>query len=635
MHRLRRLLVVMAATLLLVAQVVPAAANPQGAGNAPEFGRYLIALKPGVSAAHVAGPDLEFLFSLTGMNVMAARLTPGGLARLANDPRVEYVEEDILRELYDHDNPSPSGEITWGLDDVHAPEAWETTRGGGIKVCVIDSGIDFNHHEFGANIKDSKNFVDDGQPTAQDGLGHGTHVTGTIAAALNGVGVAGVAYGVDLYIARVFDNNGGGAYTSVIVNAVNWCSDTVGADVFNMSFGSSTSNRTEKQSMDKAYNNGRLLIAASGNSGANRVGYPAAYGSVVATGAVDRRNVLASFSQYGKDQELVAPGVGVLSTVPLGTGLLGTMSEDGTTYEAYAMDGSGTGDVLNVPLVECGLATSTSSCSGKPSSGPWIAMINRGDIAFSEKVTNVMAQGATAAIIANNDTAFADDPGSFTLGDGSFIPSVSVSYNSGVAIRNGGLGTGSVTVGVADYDYYDGTSMASPHAVGVAALAWSANRSLSNAQVRTILQETAKDLGAAGRDNTYGYGLVQAHAAVAAALAAGGGGGDPPPPGENGQMTVTIDAGGPYNAGDWVNFTITVTDTTSGAPHSGAAISGSILAPNGSTAATFSGTTNGNGTVAFRWKSNRNGAKGTYTINANATLSGYDPANGSTTFELQ
>ena len=131
-----------------------------------------------------------------------------------------------------------------------------------------------------------------------------------------------------------------------------------------------------------------------------------------------------------------------------------------------------------------------------------------------------MAQGAAAAIIANNDTVNKDDVGNFTLGAaGTWIPSVSVSYNSGVSIRRQGLGTGSVAVAATDYGFNNGTSMATPHASAVAALAWSVNPALSNAQIRAILSSTSTDLGAHGRDDLYGHGLVQADAAVGAALA--------------------------------------------------------------------------------------------------------------------
>ena len=142
-------------------------------------------------------------------------------------------------------------------------------------------------------------------------------------------------------------------------------------------------------------------------------------------------------------------------------------------------------------------------------------MVNRGTNTFSEKVQNVMSQGATAVILTNNDTVSPDDPGNFTLGTaGNWIAAVSVSYNSGTLLRSGSLGAGSVEVTPWDYSYFEGTSMATPHVSAVAAIAWSVNPLLTNDQIRKVLQSSAEDLGDAGRDNKYGYGLVQADAAV-------------------------------------------------------------------------------------------------------------------------
>lgn len=257
-----------------------------------------------------------------------------------------------------------------------------------------------------------------------------------------------------------------------------------------------------------------LIIAAAGNGGNSQMSYPASYPSVISVAAVDANLVKADFSQYNKEVELAAPGVSVYSSVIQGTGTSSTASEDGVTYFSNGLEFSGLGNVTG-PLVECGLATTTTSCMDKPSSGAWIALISRGEISFADKVTNVIAQGASAAIITNNDTANPDDASSFTLGAaGNWIPTVSVSYNSGVSIRDGGLGTGNVAVEAGNYAYYNGTSMASPHAAGLAAVAWSAKPTLSNATIRQVLRDTAKDLGATGRDNLYGYGLVQADAAV-------------------------------------------------------------------------------------------------------------------------
>lgn len=506
--------------VLLCLAIVFALAAPLASAEQHDGPRaYLVGLKPGKKAKDLEGAGVRVHQEWAHLEAAHVVADNRGLARLRGHPSVAYVEEDRVVRAFTHGGGDvDNGEITWGLGAIHASDAWASgARGAGIRVCVLDTGIDYDHPEFlrgGVSIvKGSKNFVADGHADARDGHGHGTHVAGTIAAQLNEAGVGGAAPDVDLYVARVLGDDGRGS-TSGIINVVNWCVDTARTHVANLSLGSSFSSRTEQRAFDSAYNKGMFSIAASGNDGANRISYPANYNSVVAVGAVDARLALASFSNYGKNQELVGPGVAVRSSVPRGTGRVGVAGEDGVSYKNNPLEFSGVGSTSG-PLVECGLADTTNSCANRPATGAWIALINRGAISFADKVNNVTSQGATAAIVANNDTAAPDDAGSFTLGAaGTWIPTVSVSYNSGVAIRAGGLGQGSLTVDPSDYAYYDGTSMASPHVAAVAALAWSAKPTLTNAKVRTVLQQTAKDLGAAGKDTRFGYGLVQAASAV-------------------------------------------------------------------------------------------------------------------------
>lgn len=475
---------------------------------------WLVAFEVGAPMGVPAG--VQVLSKWEDISAIHIRASKAAAEALAKNPNVVEVAPDAQHQAFGYTDSFP---ITWGLKAVKAQEAWAGgAKGATIKVCVLDTGIDYGHPEFFRNgvsiIKGSKNFMNDGRPDAQDYQGHGTHVAGTIAA--QGARVLGVAPDIELYVAKVLGDNGSGS-SSGILNGVKWCNETVGTHVANLSLGSSMKSVTEQRAYDKAYNQGMLIIAAAGNDGSSRLSYPASYTSVVSVAAVDSNLVKADFSQYNKEVELAAPGVAVYSSVPRGHGTESSAKEDNTAYTANGLEFSGQGNVTG-PLVECGLATSTTSCTNKPSSGAWVALVSRGEIAFSDKVNNVKAQGASAVIITNNDTANADDAGSFTLGAaGSWLPTVSVSYNSGVAIRNGGLGTGNVVVGPSDYAYYNGTSMASPHAAAVAAVAWSAKPTLTNATIRQILQQTAVDLGAAGRDTSFGFGLVQADAAAALA----------------------------------------------------------------------------------------------------------------------
>jgi subtilisin family serine protease len=448
------------------------------------------------------------------INAVSAILTPAQVEKLSKHADIDAVEPDLVRtKLGTFNDAFP---ITWGLDAVNAPEAWNLgATGQGIKVCILDTGIDYSHNEFYKNgvsiIKGSKNFVADGHPDATDGDGHGTHVAGTIAA--QGNTVWGVAPNVELYIGRVLDDTGSGA-SSWIMNGVKWCYQTVKANVISMSLGGGRSSVTENKTYNAAYSAGSLVIAAAGNDGTSGISYPAGYTNVVSVAAVDSNLAKADFSQFNSDVELAGPGVAVYSSVPLAKGLRATTSEGTTQYASNGIEFAPIGTVTG-QLVECGTAETTTSCVNKPASGSWIAVVSRGVISFADKANNVKAQGASGMIITNNDTANPDDAGSFTFGAaGTWPVATSVSYNSGVALRAGGLDAGSVSIENFNYAYYNGTSMATPHVSAVAALAWSAKPSLSNVAMRSILQTTAMDLGAAGRDVNFGYGLVQADAAV-------------------------------------------------------------------------------------------------------------------------
>lgn len=216
----------------------------------------------------------------------------------------------------------PPQQTPWGITKIQAPAAWDTTRGAGVRVCVADTGIDKTHPDLVDNIKGGRNFTGGG-PFARkvdpnkwdDGNGHGTHVAGTVAALDNTIGVVGVAPLAHLYIAKVLDDSGSG-WISWIVDGLNWCG-TQGAQVINMSFGSSSSSDALHEAIQGLAADGIVLVAASGNSGASQPGFPAAYAEVIAVGATDENDVIASWSNRG--EEVNAPGVSVLSTLPGGS----------------------------------------------------------------------------------------------------------------------------------------------------------------------------------------------------------------------------------------------------------------------------------------------------------------------------
>ena len=493
------------------------------------FSRVIVGFKAGAepaARAALAAARGRVALELPSVSAVAVELPTAAVAGLARNPNVEYVEEDAKRYPLALTAPSSapyaSGQLEpWGIRAVQSdllPQG--DALAGNRKVCIIDSGYSLGHEDLPGTARVSG--YDGNLPWAQDGDGHGTHVAGTIAALNNaGTGVVGVNPGghLNLYIVRVFGNDGTYAYSSTLVDAATRCQNG-GANVISMSLGGSVSSRAEQTKFQELLNANILSIAAAGNGGNSRVSYPAGYASVVSVAAVDINNAKATFSQFNKDVEISGPGVSVLSTVPTGKGLLGSLNVGGLVVEAFPMEGSPNLQASGA-LFDFGIGDTTNAgASGK------ICLIARGTVDFATKVNNCKASGGTGAAIYNNV------PGAFsgTLGTvATAIPSVAIAQEDGTVLL-GRLGQAStLAVGAANYAYYDGTSMATPHVSAVTALVWSyftpaaptAGRSCTAAQLRNSLNKSATDLGTAGRDSNFGFGLIQAKAAYDRIVALG------------------------------------------------------------------------------------------------------------------
>ncbi len=264
--------------------------------------------------------------ALSGQDALRATLPASAIARLRVHASIAYVEADGIVTLLKgkpanpgngngNDSDPPPPQVTpWGIGHVGAPLAGNT--GDGIKVAVIDTGINLGHSDLEANIKGSVDFTGS-RKGAEDEHGHGTHVAGTIAGIDNTLGVVGVAPKAYLYAVRVLDRRGAGRWSD-LSDAITWCVDN-GMNVGNMSLGGSSAPSYVKTACDNAQAKNVLLVAAAGNSGDGNTGttelsFPAAYDSVVSVAAIESDDDIASFSNSGTHVELSAPGVGVYST---------------------------------------------------------------------------------------------------------------------------------------------------------------------------------------------------------------------------------------------------------------------------------------------------------------------------------
>lgn len=205
--------------------------------------------------------------------------------------------------------------IDYGVKMVGAPLEWGETMGEGIKVGIIDTGVDSDHPELVNRIKDGANFSGGSMDDFEDENGHGTHICGIVAAEKNGIGVIGVAPKADLYVAKAFGKNGKTTYGS-IAKSIRWLVDN-DVDVINMSFSSDMASREYQTLISDVYNHGISIICAAGNEGEqgeNTIGYPAKFEETIAVSAVDINRNIADFSSQGYAAEISAAGIDIYST---------------------------------------------------------------------------------------------------------------------------------------------------------------------------------------------------------------------------------------------------------------------------------------------------------------------------------
>lgn len=364
----------------------------------------------------------------------AQQKLPALTQQLLQHPAVTSAEPNYYR--YAHFDPDdPHFSYQWHFPLIQMQQAWDHATGAGATVAVVDTGIAYEDNGAykrapdlaGATFAPGYDFInDDSHPN--DDNSHGTHVAGTIAQTTdNGVGVAGIAFDAHIMPVKVLDKTGTGSAWQV-AQGIEWAVDH-GADVINLSLGSSSGSSAEADAVQYAYDHGVTVVASAGNDGTSSVGYPAAYDVVIAVGAVRYDETLASYSDHGPALDVVAPG--------------GDVSVD--------QNGDGYGD----------------------------------------------------GVLQQTFDPSTQDPSDFA------------------------------------YYFFEGTSMASPHVAGAAALLIAKGVATTPDEVRSALESTAKDLGSSGRDDTYSHGLIQ----VADALAWSGGSPvtpSPTPDGPTPTATVTL-----------------------------------------------------------------------------------------------
>lgn len=500
--------------------------------------------------------------ALENLNMLVVETNdPAQIERITRASGVAYVEKEKFfaapKMPRFNDGPAPmaapSGhdEEPWGLGAVRAQAAWAAAtsgaKGQGARVVILDTGIDRDHPDLANQIEEGKNFFPrrppDGGPSSHlsdlffprvefanddtiadmpydfyDQIGHGTHVAGTIAGNQNDDGVVGVAPLARLFVGRVCGQFG--CSSLGIINGANWAVQ-VGAHVINMSLGGPQDSQAQHDALNAAERAGVMPVAAAGNSGTPAVSFPGAYESVLSVGALNPDLTKAEFSQWGPELDVMAPGVDVKSAVPMGTGRdsrVASVTANGETLlDSTSFVGAPeVSERLTGSLVPAGLGKVgefPASVRGK------FALVKRGEIPFGDKVKNALIAGATGVVVYNNEPGLLS--GAITT-DGSVvaIPVVMIKAADGerilASIASGATETVSVQTLRTNYAAMQGTSMASPHVAGVAALVRAANPRLTPEEVRALLKSTATPL-TPSPDNRMGSGLVNAEAAVRAA----------------------------------------------------------------------------------------------------------------------
>jgi len=514
--------------------------------------RYVVALRGPIRNAKVpmvrdaSEAEIHELRAFANFNSFAADLTDDEVAALRRSGEVRYVEpvherhlvdttpSTVLRTASDITRYNIEQTIPAGVAATHAPDVWPLVKTATpVNVVIIDTGIDATHPELADNYAGGFNTFDPTKPPVDD-HGHGTHVAGIVAAADNTIGVIGMAPKARIWSVKALDKQGNGT-TEGVIAGLDWLltqkKAAGGRWVASLSLGSTSPDAAEQEAFQRAYDAGVLAVAAAGNTGAGSLDYPGGYPTVLSAGAVDDNQVRAVFSSYGPNIGIMAPGVKVLSTARVGSITASDVQTDNNiTVTAYPIYGSPKADVW-APFVYCGIGR---PADFPPNTSGHIAFIQRGcgpdialdncDFTFNEKVKNAIDAGARAVVIFSLQ-GLSDNLTNWTLVrkecdasyncnyyqpdvDFPWILATAMSYDDAQKLLNSGARTAVESYRTEDYMRLSGTSMATPHISGGAALIWSLAPTATAQDVRNALLAGARDLGDPGYDAKNGFGML-------------------------------------------------------------------------------------------------------------------------------
>jgi thermitase len=300
----------------------------------------LVRFRPGTSREEMAALHARYgaqvIAEIPQLGVQVLRLydaTTVAVTAYQANQQVQYAEPNYLAEILGAPDPvqpptalgaGPAAQVNdplfgqqWHHVKIHSPEAWDRSRGQGVTVAIVDTGVACNHADLAGKCVAGYDFVNmDADP--RDDHGHGTHVAGISAAAThNGVGVAGVGYDARIMPMKALGATGNGGHAS-IASAITWAADN-GAQVINMSLGGPFTSSTLRNAVAYAIGRGVTVVAAAGNDNTSNPTYPAAYPDVIGISATTQSDGRASFSNYGTYIDVAAPGVGIMSSVMSGS----------------------------------------------------------------------------------------------------------------------------------------------------------------------------------------------------------------------------------------------------------------------------------------------------------------------------